>query len=138
MKTELLFKNLFARALEDWPEEIIFGKLIRYDSPGFSIEGLYNLSEEIGKKYWDEPDEIIMRNLHYRIYGELHDLAEFCTKFIMQNLRSEKVQIAFESVIKTELDKPVDPNWGEEAVQLVMEYFAVNYPSTNITPEKIT
>ncbi len=138
MKNELLFKNLFARALKDWPEEIIFGILIRYDSPGYSVEGLYNFAEEIENIYINQNDEVIMANLHWRIFGVLHGLAEFALKVRMQDLRPERVQKIFEDDIRNILEESSRSNWTAEDVQLVQDYFAVNYPPTDIAPEKIT
>ena len=138
MKTELLFKNLFARALKDWPEEITFGKLIHYDSPGFIIEGLGDLARKIENIYINQDDEVVMADLHYRIYWGLKKLAEFSLKVKMQDLRADPIQKEFESHIKDGLDDPERLNWRPEDVQLVQDYFAVNYPSSDITPEKIT
>ena len=134
MKNELLFENLFARALKDWPEEITFGKLIRYESPRFIIEGLGDLSDEIEHRYINHPEEIIMRNMHHCIYGELHDLAKKSLKEKMQDLNSEIVKKDFEDSLKYGLANPENLNWSPRSIKMAKEYFEVNYPSSDITP----
>ncbi len=124
MKTELLFKNLFARALKDWSE--------------CSVKELYDLAEEIEHSYINHPEEIIMRNMHHCIYGELHDLAKNSLKEKMQDLNPEIVKKDFEDSLKYGLANPENLNWSPRSIKMAKEYFEVNYPLTNITPEKIT
>ena len=100
MKTQLLFKNLFDEALKEWPEEISFGDLTRYNTPdgetGYSIEGFLGF-----------PDDFL--------------------KVRLQDLRPETVQKEFEDHIKSGLENPKKLKWNSEDVQLVKDYFAVNY-----------
>ena len=126
---ELLFRNLFERALKDWPKEIVFGKLIRYETSQFTIEGLGELSRKINYSYIDHPEEVIMRDLHSVVYICLHNLAEFSLKMSMEDLRSEKIQKEFETRMKESLEDPESLDWEEDDIQLVKDYFKVNYPS---------
>jgi hypothetical protein len=132
MKTQLLFKNLFAKALKDWPEEIVFGKLTHYSMPdggrGYSIEGMEGFPENIQHSYIDHQYEILMGILHYRIYAVLCDLAKDSIRIKMQNLRSETIQKEFESHIKNALVEQERLKRREDDANLIQSYFKVNYP----------
>jgi len=125
-KEELLFKNLFERALKDWPKEIVFGKLVCYETPRFIIEGLGELSDEIEHAYINCQHEVIMRDLHCSIYISLHDLAKFIWRIKLEDLRPETVQREFEARMKSSLEDPQRWNWKDADVQLIKDYFTVN------------
>jgi hypothetical protein len=127
MNPELLFKNLFAKALEDWPVEITFGRLVSHNPPSFFVEGLDDISDEIENRYINHPKEVLMRDLHYRICWANQKLAEFSLRVNMQDLRPETVQKEFEKSMKYGLENPQSLRWGPEDVKLVNDYFAVNY-----------
>ena len=131
MKTQLLFKNLFDEALKEWPEEISFGDLTRYNTPdgetGYSIEGFLGFPDEIEHRYLNHQDEVIMLGIHYRIYNILGYSAKDFLKVRLQDLRPETVQKEFEDHIKSGLENPKKLKWNSEDVQLVKDYFAVNY-----------
>ena len=155
MKTELLFKNLFARALKDWPESLDFElqtqkfeevvptdkeyELVRYKNlpwdknfENYTIKGLYDLCESIEKKYYNHPEEVLMRDLHTTIDGILRDLAKSLTHVVLKDLRPEIVQKNFEASRKKALDNQEeykdDLYWEEQDFQMARDYFAVNYP----------
>lgn len=114
MKTELLFENLYEKALKDWPENY--------------TGDIYDLVEKIEHKYLNHPEEVTIGNLHWSIYAALHKLTEISLKEKMQVLRPEIAQKIFEDNLKYGLADPKRLNWSQRSVKMVKDYFAVNYP----------
>jgi hypothetical protein len=151
MKQELLFTNLYTKALKDWPESLdlkletqAFDKTVSTDKgydlvcyknlpwdksfDHYIVKDLYDLCENAEEKYFNSSEEILMRNLHMAIYYFIRKAAKYTTKFHLKDLRVESIQQDFDKRIKDHLNKEDEKSWGTEAIQLVKDYFAVNYP----------
>lgn len=150
MKTGLLFKNLFARALKDWPQsldlvletqefeeivptnegyDLVCYKNLPWDKSfkSYTVKDLYDFCENVGHKYIGHNEEILMRNLHDAIYYVLHNISKYFTHIEFKNLRPEIVQEKFEEGLKKGLEAPHELNWSERSIKLVQGYFSVNY-----------
>lgn len=125
MKSDLGFQYFFEKALKDWPEEVVFEKVIYYSEERYSIEGLYDFSDALGNSYIGHPEEMIMGNLHDSLYIVLHKLGEYTTRVFLKDIRPEIVQRKLEVRLKSALDDP-ELGWSAEAIQLIKDYFSVN------------
>lgn len=150
-KEELLFENLFKKALSEWPasldlelqtqkfDEVIPTDkgydLVRYKNlpwnkklENYIVKDLYRIYEAVEDKYIAQPNEVLMRNLHMVIYYTLRELAK-CLQFVqMKDLRAELVEEEFNNTLKEYLNDKDERSWGVAAIQLIEDYFAVNYP----------
>ncbi|MBP9829652.1 MAG: hypothetical protein KBD04_06460 [Proteobacteria bacterium] len=126
MKTELLFKNLFAKALEDWFKEINSNTKEVSGLEESNINDLYNFAEKIENRYINNDNEIIMRSLHSCIYGMLKDTKGKSIKADLKNLNSEMAQKIFEKNIKEGLEDGL--NWSNQTITLIKSYFEANHP----------
>ncbi len=126
MKTELLFKNLFAKALEDWFKEIDSSTKEVSDLEESNIKDLYDFAEKIEHRYINNDNEIIMRSLHSCIYGMLKDIKSNSIKTDLKNLNSEMTQKIFEENIKKGLEDGL--NWSNQTIILIKSYFETNHP----------
>lgn len=149
MNTELLFKNLFARALREWPQSLDLEletqmfegivptneeyDLVRYKNlpwdksfEHYIVKGLYDLCESAANKCVGQAEWILMCNLHDVIYSNVRNISKYFSHIEFKNLRPEIIQAEFEDGIKKGLKDGLD--WNEKSIKLIKKYFEVNYP----------
>jgi len=63
--TPLMFKELFARAINDWPKEIRL-KVVPTGRT-YTVPGLTSLEDGIASEYIGRPEEVLYRTLHQTI-----------------------------------------------------------------------
>ena len=149
MKIESLsFDKLFKQALIEWPkflnleleseefEEVISTDkgydLVRYKRSSWNkkfdayvVKGLYELCEDISKKYYGHPQELLMVNLHDNIFKIVRNLAKYLTYLELNHLRPEMVQQNFEEILAGGV-KNKREDWRKEEIQIINNYFSVN------------
>lgn len=147
---DLLFANLFQKALKELPEIIILElktqefdeivttgngyNLVRYknlawnkDLENYVVKDLYDLCESKESKYYDHYLEVLIVNLYSVIYVIIFESARYLTSIEIKYIRPEIVQYKFEKILNEGLAKQRD-DWRANDVQLIKDYFAVNYP----------
>ncbi len=123
------FDTLLEKALREWPNQIVFGTLDidtnpHYPRDSFSVEGLYDTYEKIIEKYINHEHEIIWANLHYSIYGVVHDAAKYVKKIDLSNLRTSEIKYDFEKKMQSFIDnKHGDCHLAD--IELAQEYFKI-------------
>lgn len=127
ISTNEKFQSLLLKAFKDWPEEVDLGELLYRDDKGrYQVEGLGDwIEQRISKKYYNQPDEVIMLSLHDSIDIALHDAAKTCRKVRLINLRTEFIKEHFEDKLKAVLQRE-SLGWGEKDKKLIHDYFSVN------------
>jgi hypothetical protein len=115
------FAELFQNALGDWPAEIKLEPLRYIDkfNGRYSVQGLFDISEEISAKYIGAADEILMRTLHHAIYIELHRLAPAVTSLLLRTLRQSAVESRFQLCL---LEAIKTDGWTPRDVDLARRY----------------
>lgn len=126
---DLNFSILLTRALLDWPKEIDLAALTRSspDTTRYSIEGLYGMAEKVDERYYDTPEEIILRNMHGAIYEVLHAAGAYVTHVRISDLRSEAIRTSFERHLRECMSRPA-LEYTAEDIELGGKYFSVNPP----------
>jgi hypothetical protein len=123
----LKFSDLLARALLEWPAEIELKSLrmYDYDASRYTVEGLAEISDEIEANHIGTVDEIIMRNLHYVIYGVIYAAAAYTTRIRVSELRPLEIQNGLERKMKRCME---DSRLGYtlKDIELAKRYFAEN------------
>lgn len=127
--TSLSFASLYERALADWPAAIEFKQINYHDMTRpdlYSVEGLKDINgrdaDQIAEAFIGKADEVLMRNLHEAIISELHDVARYCSRILMADLRADRVRVVFEQNLRCARDRP-SLGWKEDDLQLVRQYF---------------
>jgi hypothetical protein len=123
--TKTFFDDLLEKAISEWPEEIDLSVIKNADEElnRFTVAGLGPLAEKIESHHIGKPKEVIMRNLHQAIFSAAHDIARFCTKIKIENIRKEMIKIDFEDRLRDALTNQ-GLGWGKEDMELIQEYFA--------------
>ncbi|MGF6770378.1 hypothetical protein P3T18_002857 [Paraburkholderia sp. GAS199] len=131
MKTEgkympVKFSELFSRAISEWPVEIDLRSLSPSVSGSgrYSIEGLYDMADELEGRYIGSPEETIMRNLHTALYEVLLGVAAYVVRIKLVDLRAEEVQLRLERRLREYLAAPEDCR--PQDIELCERYFAEN------------
>lgn len=121
----LYFPILFERALQDWPPIIEMRRLERADAENYSVLGLALQVDNIADSYIEDPEEIIMRNLHTAIFSSIHSAAKYSVLMEIRHLRSSAVRANFhERLRKAVCIKAL--KWTQADIALVDRYFAQN------------
>lgn len=152
---DLWFDNLFKQALSEWPRFVNLEletqelaevnptdkgySLLRYKSlpwdrnlDKYAVKNLYELCEKISEKYYGHPQELLMINLHDKIFNTIWKLAKYVTYLDLEHLRSEIVQQEFEGILNDGM-KNKREDWRQEEHQLINHYFNVNYPKKGVS-----
>jgi hypothetical protein len=118
------FDTLFKKALKEYPPEIKFGPLIRYDKvqERYHTQNLYKFCDGLGLHYMGTYEEVLMRNIHDAIYIILRGAALYCTSLRTSQIRKETVQARFESRLAPEYISP-ENRYTDEDRRLVKLYF---------------
>lgn len=124
---QLDFGHLFKEALKDWPAEIdVIELAVNKGNPiRYSIEGLYELYDDIASKYIGTSEEVMLRNLHDAIYEVLHTASAYITHIKMTELRPQPIRLVFERRITSVLEEK-DLGWQIDDIDKVKLYFAQN------------
>jgi hypothetical protein len=124
----LLFADLFAAAIAEWPEQIAANLLHRRcDADGqerYVVAGLGEIEEAISDRHRNLPDEVIWVNLHWSISGRLWRLARDVDHLRPRWLRAETVRSGFEQHLRDCVAE--DSSWTDDDRALVRAYFAAN------------
>ncbi len=122
------FKNLFLRAIKDWPRELDISQLTFYKSNDkYTVDGLWEICEEVCQIYYENNnEELIWLNLHDSIYIALFKLSEFCNKVELINLRQHKIKEIFDKRLQDILIDPESCNCSNKSIELIKEYFKAN------------
>jgi len=155
-KEELIFDNLYAKCIKEWPEvlELELKSQIKQtvvDHPdGYQLikceDGewngdtknyivimnnihVYDFCENLIKPYYYTSSEIILYSINDSIQNSIKKIAIFLKKVEICHLRAEIIKIDFENTLeKTIEDSNDESDWSKESIDLVHEYFRVNYP----------
>ncbi len=123
------FDALIVEALAEWPQQISFGRIdidyspAREERPGFYVEGLGDIPDEIDEPHIGTEQEVIWRTLHHAIHIVVHAAARYIMHLDMSNLRLLEVKYYFEENLRYGLQDPAGLYWRESDIQLVYEYF---------------
>ena len=129
MNIQLDFESLYAQALVAWPNVLDLREL-QHVAPEFSrytVKGLGMIFDEIEERTIGKENEIIWRNLHYAIYGVIHETAKNVVKLEATSVRLDAVRLGFERRLRKAVSTP-DLNWTVEDISLVNRYFTQQKP----------
>lgn len=120
------FYLIYEEALNDWPSEVDLTEIEYSDmsSSRYSVSGLGLLAEEIGENYIGTSKEVLMRNIHDSIFDVIHNVARFCNRLRLRDLRKETVKTIFEDRLKDALNME-DLGWEKVDKDLIRRYFAL-------------
>ena len=135
MRAEYLFENLWHKALNDWPQTmkptLQILEATRLDTGrAFIVQELSDLDDKVCSPYHDDKFyEALMVNLHWSICIALKGVSGFLSIVHLQDLRSELIRIRFEDDLRSTLaDFPDKTGFTQEDINVMKDYFAVNYP----------
>ena len=145
---DLRFDKLFKQAVSEWPKSLSIEleteefaeviptdkgyDLIRYKRlpwnkrfDEYVVKDLYELCEGISEKYYGHPQELLMINLHRKIFDTIWNLAKYLKYLELKDLRPEIVQQKFEEILNDGVKNKRD-DWGEKELRIIHDYFSTN------------
>jgi len=153
---DLLFENLYKKCIKKWPEVLELElksqikqavdnhpdgyQLIKCEDGEWNGDtknyivimnniNLYDFCENLIRPYYYTSSELILSSINYSIQNSIKKIAIFLKKVEIFHLRAEIVKIYFENMLaETIEDSNGESDWGKESIDLVREYFRVNYP----------
>ena len=88
----LMFEELYARAIGEWPKEIRL-KVIP-SGRTYTVGGLTSLEDGIASEYMGHPQEVLCRTLHWTISKAIHEALATRVSIKLANLHSLREKFA--------------------------------------------
>ena len=119
------FEDLYQHAIADWPQNIIVGEKLFYSdcTDDYIVQGLYELYESIDEKYINHPDESLIRELHYCLYGTLYKFAKYSADSNVLIIDKISLKQYFHSQLINSLSSPYECFTDDER-SMIEKYLA--------------
>ncbi|UBB17179.1 hypothetical protein [Comamonas odontotermitis] len=95
----LSFEDFFHAAIREWPS-VIDMKIIKFEQNLHTIDGLYEIQENIVDKCLGIEGEAIFVNMHNSIYTLLLRTGEYVINFNMNQIRKSAIEEIFKKRIE--------------------------------------
>jgi hypothetical protein len=113
----LMFEELYARAIGEWPKEIRL-KVIP-SGRTYTVEGLTSLEDGIASEYMGHPQEVLYRTLHWTISKAIHEALATRVSIKLANLPSLREKFAADLKITLQ-----SSTWEDADRKVAKDYLA--------------
>jgi hypothetical protein len=117
----LMFEELYARAIGEWPKEI----RLKVTPTGrtYTVEGLTSLEDGIASEYMGHPQEVLYRTLHWTISKAIHEA--LATRVSIKLAKLPPLQERFAADLKITLKSST---WEDADRKVAKDYLARSRP----------
>lgn len=156
-REELIFDNLYEKCIQEWPESLNLelkseiSQTVEAHPDGYQLikckygewdgseknyivyqnnKQLSDIEEKIEESFLDHEQEILLIYINEAISIVIGKLAFYKKKIDLIDIRNQSVKNNFEARVKRVFDKDFDCEKSD--IDLVHEYFCVNYPNQEI------